>query len=275
MTPTTHGIDWGNLETGFQPGRAHEGLYIVRGLPGTGKTTFASGCPDSLLIDCDPQHGGKYVMGGRAARANVTNWDEFDKLHKTLLKDAKENKDGRRFKMVIVDPASLFLNHCRAAMCKKLGVPEIDGFDHGKVANLFREKLLDLAYNGYYWIVVDQLMRRTALAKAGGEAVFTEALLPNSVVKYLEADCHHILTISLQPQAVTENVNGKPVQRMTMTGRIVETKPGTQKTSIANPKSRVWLPEKFNLPNANSAAIWDSFSATYDKAVADMQDAIK
>lgn len=271
MPVTTHGIDWSNLESGFKPGSAAEALYVLRGLPGVGKTSFASGCPNSLLLDCDPQAGGRYAVGARAERATVNNWASFLKVFDNLMKDAKTNGAERRFKTVIIDPAGIFLQHCREETKRRLGVAEIEGFDHGKVANLFREKLLDLAYAGYYWIVIDQLVKRTALQKGGSEAVFVEALLPQSAVKYMELDCHHILTMSLKPVMVDEiGANGKKTQKMQMSGRVLETKPGTSKTSIANPKSRVWLPEAIDIPFGTSAKSWDAFSAAYDTAVHEM-----
>jgi len=272
MPVNTHGIDWSDLEKGFRPGTAAEALYVLRGLPGVGKTSFAMGCPNSLMLDCDPQQGSKYVVGPRSESRPVTSWASFTKEFDRLMKDAKTNGKERRFKTVIIDPAGIFLNHCREETKRKLGVTDIEGFDHAKVAGLLREKTLDLAYAGYYWIIIDQLVRRTALQKGGTETVYNEALLPQSANKYLELDCHHILTMSLKSVTETVMVNGKPVMRASMSGRIIETKPGTAKTSIANPKSRVWLPESIDIPKGNAASSWDVFSAAYDKAVQEMAE---
>lgn len=266
-------VDWSDVKKGFDPGKASQAFYLVRGKPGVGKTTFASGIEESLLVDCDPAEGGKYVVGPRAERKSVRSWEQFEEIHARLKKDAIENKDKRRFKTVIIDPAGQLLTFCRDRIKKKLGVDEITGFDHGTVASLFREKYLDLLNHGYYLVITDHEIDMRSLQKGGIEKIVTEALLPQSITKYLEQDCHHILTLTLDhvTRDVIDPVTKKPKLDKVLTFRIT-TRPG-KRTSIANPKARVWLPEVLeDLPQVGDASkLWDHFAAQYDKAVAAMR----
>ncbi len=271
-------VNWDNLEEGFDPGLPHQAFYVVRGKPGTGKTTLVCGCPDSLHLDCDPMSGGKYVVRGRAKRRPVTSWAEWCRERDRLIEDAKVNKDKRRFKAIIIDPAGHFYGYCMESVKQKLGVEEITGFEYGDVAREMRREWLKLLNAGYGVFLTDHIVSRFALVKgSSGEQQIDEALLPNSVVKLLEQDCHHVITTVLEPARVDEvdPKTGKSIAR-TKLKYVWTTKPG-RKTSLANPKSRVWLPEVFtNVPQVGTAAdLWDHFADEWSKAVKVMQEANK
>lgn len=268
VKPKSTSVDWSGLERGFSPGEPGDALYLLRGFAGTGKTSFACGFPKSLLIDCDPMNGGKYVVGGSAERERVNSWDKLDDITKRLEADTRINGANRRFNMVIIDPTSIFQTFIAAAVMKKFGLESIEGFDHGKVGKAVRDFLFRLTDAGYYWTVVDQLTRRFALSK-NGETPVTEALLNTSTTKYLENDCHHILTMTLVPESKTVTEGGK-TKVVTTTKRVLETKPSFNKTTIANAKSRVWLPEKIELPTGTAADMYREFKRVYDEAASVM-----
>lgn len=262
-------------KNGFDPGQSYEANYVIRGKPGTGKTTIACGCPYAVHGDCDPSGAGRFVVNGRSQRVGIRDAAMFDAFIKELIEDATKKGDDRRFKVVILDPAGQILNFCRQLMCKKLGVTDIEGFDHGKVASLFRKYLLDLNAVGYYWILIDHELD-TRMPKSGGtEIILTEPLLPQSINKFVEQDCHHILTMKLEPESVAVKDNKGLLRQETKLTHRITTKPG-RKTSLANPKARIWLPEVITgLPETgDSADIWDYFDNQCQQAIARMYEQV-
>lgn len=262
-------VDWSDLKQGFAPGEPWASFYVIRGKPGVGKSTLAYGIPDSVVADMDPAEGGKYVVGARAKRKRITTWAELQEFKAKLKADAGPNAT---FKVVILDPAGQLLTLCRHRIKEKLKVEDIEGFDHGKVNSLFREQYLDLINWGYYPVIIDHEVDIRMLQKGGSEKIVTEALLPGGITKYLDQDCHHTLTMTLTPSVVSvkDAKTGRERAATHLTFGIT-TKPG-RRTSLVNPKTRIWLPEELkDIPQTGDASVvWDHFAAECHKAIAKM-----
>ena len=223
-------------------------------------------------MDADPGGGGRYVVNPRSDRLQVSSHDEYMAVHKTLLADAEANGPDRRYDVVIWDPGGGFLGFANEYTRKQLGVEEITGFDHNKVAANMRNMWLELLRAGYWLLMTDHL-RKKLISKTGEkEEIVTEALLPASVLKYLEQDCHHIFTLGLEwiPVTVVDPKSGKEKMDKKLLYH-VSTRPG-RRTSLANPKTRVWLPEEFpEWPQSgDSSELWDAYDAIFQKSITAM-----
>lgn len=264
-------IDWSHTESGFDPGEPWEAFYVIRGKPGSRKTSFVAGIPRSLILSFD-RKGANFAIGSRAERSNCFDWKSYCLNHDMLMNDAAKNGDGRRFVVVSFDPAGLFHLLCKAEMERKLGC-EIEGFDWAKVASLFREKLLDLSRAGYYWNVCDHLLTKVLKLQGGGEKEITEPLMPASVNGKLDQDCSYVLTFGTTSDSsvVMDPKTKKRVTTQTHKFEIT-TRPG-KRTSMTNPKARVWLPTTFEIPNScrTSAEMYDYYCEVYRTAVREMQ----
>jgi hypothetical protein len=112
-----------------------EYVSLIYGRAGIGKTTWAAGFPNSLLLSCERVSKGVEAYDFNWENGGVTSWEIF-----LAAVDLIEKNPGK-FKTVVIDTAEALYQHCFNFICKKLGVDHpSDGRDFGKAWAMIKDE---------------------------------------------------------------------------------------------------------------------------------------
>lgn len=262
---------WDHLTSGFSPPLPGDENLILRSLPGGGKTTFLMSDPNTLHL-CGELQGASWVVGSRCETDFLGDWKRFDYNMNLLEQDARKNGEKKRFRSVSLDTIGQIIESVFAPhWCELNKVKEIEGFDHGKLAKYVMYWLRKINQWGYAWHLGDHILtQRVTVNKT--EKIVTESVLTQSIRKLIDQECSQILTLELRDIRTDENGKALPIDQWRKECWAT-TKPGS-KTSLANPKARVWIPQEFKIPSVEEDPEGYGFlayEAVYNKAIERMQ----
>lgn len=250
--------NWDDLEPCFNPPGPAETNIVLRSKPGIGKTTLLAGNPTALMVSCETG-GAEAAVGSRARQKILREWPDFHDLMARLETDAKE--DARQFTTVCIDTIGQFAEKfAYPYWCSKNGCTEVEGFDWPKAAKFLMNFLRKLNNMGYAWHVTDHLIDKVIKSTTGAEKIITESVLPNTLIKLLDQECSYILTLELVQETKDARGQSLPLDKRPWKC-IASTKPG-RKTSLANPKTRIWLPDTFEVPILNGWKYFEEICQT-------------
>lgn len=263
---------WDFLTKPFEPPSATKANLIIRGRPGTCKTSFLLSNKDTLTTSYEAQ-GADWVVGKQGEFELVQDWETFNKLMTLLEKDAKDNGDARRFWAVGIDTAAQWLDKIMFPQwCKLNGVKEVEGFDFAKAAKFAMMYLRKLNQWGYAWHLTDHILDKV-ISTGTSEKVVTESVLTQSFRKLIDGECSHILTFELRNVTTGPDGRALPVDKR-FKECWVTTQPG-RRTSLENPKARVWLPQEFRIPSVEvdpKCYGWLAYDQAHEAAVERMKE---
>ena len=156
--------DWAKLgvQTGYNPKPAEDlNLYIV-GPSGEGKTTFESSIPDSMILDFDKS--AESVVGTRAMRVPIQNYEHYMQITKKLIDDGKAGKHVVR--RISIDTTDEWIGMIKLRLQTEKGVDDISEFgSQGKGWAMIRERcwsrLRALQEAGFVWSCVGHMITKT------------------------------------------------------------------------------------------------------------------
>ena len=138
--------------------RGLKGKYIcVYGLPKVGKTTFASQCPNNLLLGFE--HGWNALAGVKAV--DITSWADF----KLVLNQLKKPEAQEMYETITIDTVGLAWNLCEDYICAKNGVASIGDIPWGAGYSLctkeFAEAIKKITQLGYGLVIIAHVDKKT------------------------------------------------------------------------------------------------------------------
>ena len=156
--------DWAKLGvvTGYNPKSAEDlNLYIV-GPSGEGKTTFDSSIPDHLILDFDK--AAESIVGSRAMRVPIQNYEHYMEITKKLIDDGKAGKHLAH--RVSFDTTDEWLGMIKLRLQIEKSVDDITEFgSQGKGWSMIRERcwsrLRELQEAGFVWSCVGHMITKT------------------------------------------------------------------------------------------------------------------
>jgi len=126
---------------------------LIFGAPGTGKTTFCSKCPSTLILATEP--GTDFVDSGKI---DIKNWATFKQLVNELyllyesIKQGKESPESWVWHSFVIDIIDNLSQMCRDYVCYKKNLQYPPANDFGKtwsqITQEFKTELRKLMYMG-------------------------------------------------------------------------------------------------------------------------------
>ena len=133
-------------------------ITLIYGPAKSGKTTFGSQMPDSLLLAFER---GYNAIPGIIAQ-DITTWGEMKQVVRELKKPAVKDK----FKSIIIDTVDIAANCCQKYICNQLGIENIgdggwttNGWD--KYKKEFEDTFRVLAQLGYAILFISHDKEKT------------------------------------------------------------------------------------------------------------------
>ena len=210
---------------------------LIHGLPGTGKTTFASTIGDNVIIAA-LERG---YLNLSVYAVDITSWESF--------KDFCRSLKGSAFKTIAIDTTDILYNLCSKDVCKKNGWADPADGEYGKGFNAVKSEFMGVlnAVNmaGYSLVFISHSKEREAKTANGAEIKTMATSMSPSIELvvsamvdfcfFLYADSNgvrHIRT-NKSPHYLAKDRSGKLPDKMPLdfkliqkylTGEIVKTK---------------------------------------------------
>ena len=276
-TPNTVPVipaDWAKLgvETGYNPKSAEDlNLYIV-GPSGEGKTTFESSIPDNMILDFDKS--AESIVGTRAMRVPILNYDHYMKITQKLIDDGKAGKHVVH--RVSIDTTDEWVGMIVNQLQKEKGVEDITDFgSHGRgwamIIKRCWSRLRELEHAGFVWSCVGHMITKTETNPVTRKE---RTVIRDSVFPTMSAQIVNSSDFKLTIYYLSTTVK-KPVNKKLGSGQIIkqmkETVVPTYYLNSITTEERQGkmrgvsdMNRKFEIPLINA---WDVFKKHYDVAV--------
>jgi len=260
---------------------------LLLGFSGSGKTTFVSSIPRALLLSFQ-DNGASSIIGPRADRLFVPDWQTYEKVANQLRSDARAGK--RLWDTIVFDTVDEWYNILAERVVqiwnnrynkKAESINEVgkEGRGFSDAASLLERELDSLKSVGYSWHLTGHLTEkrinkgdepttvvRPVLTNSAFKVVIRKAYLKCEVTPFYVRKADKVLTL---PNGVEKTVK-------------VDLNPSDWRTefyltihsadALAEEESKVrlpHLPDKILLPPHGA---WDVFCQCWDEAVAKCRD---
>lgn len=229
--------------------------YLVIGPPKFGKTSWACGIPDALLVAFEAGHSfqeaHKVVIDKWAGQHDIYEDDEGVRhMTMTQLKDILLSSN--RFKTVIIDTADMAAKSCGDYICKQKGwAHPKEGGDFGvgydiAVTSPFRQMIGEIMRSGRGVIFITHSQEKESKLKSA--TAKKETTLPGGVHKFVHTQADVILHGSF----------GKHLKGSKARDRIFQTAPDEETLAGTRAKG-INLPPRFIVDEQEPWAQWCSF----------------
>ena len=266
--------DWVKLgvQTGYNPKPAEDlNLYIV-GPSGEGKTTFESSIPNSLILDFDK--GAESVVGTRALRVPIANYEHYMQITQKLIDEGKAGK--HIIHRVSIDTTDEWVGMIKLQLQKEKGVDDITEFgSKGHGWAMIRERcwsrLRELEAAGFVWSCVGHLSTRNETNPATNKE---RTVTRDSVFPTMSAQIVNSSDFKLTIYYISKTIN-TPIMKKLTSGQLIKQNKETVvpvyyldslTTAERQGKGRgaPGMNRKFEIPLLNA---WDVFVKNYNTAI--------
>jgi hypothetical protein len=263
--------------SGFNPPKANESVMVVLGLAGAGKSTFAASIPDSLHISFQ-EHGASSILGGRAPHIVIKGYEEYQKLKRQLLEDAR--KKTSPFQSITIDTVDEWFENCfcdkiiadfnskqAGRNARHIGEAGAEGRGYSDAAALLKAEIKDLEEAGYGLLLTGHLIEKTITVQ-GEKRTVQRTLLPDSAFRVLKV----LAYIKAQIQTVTITTEKKMINGKVAT---ITLNPSTYKRSCqlavisedSGSEVKKRLPHLKTLIDLPPQDGWSAFEKEYNDAI--------
>lgn len=267
--------DWAKLglQVGYNPKPAEDlNLYVV-GPSGEGKTTFDSSIPDNMILDFDKS--AESIVGSRAMRVSVNNYEHYMQITQKLIDDGKAGK--HIVHRISIDTTDEWLGIIVNRLQAEKGVDDITEFgSQGHGWAMIRERcwsrLRELEQAGFVWSCVGHMITKTETNPVTHKerTVIRDAAFPSFAAKIVRSS-----DFKLTIYCINKEIE-KQTERKLPGGQIIKVPCGTEMTSKyyldsyttaereGKGRAAPGMIRKFEIPLFNA---WDVFRYNYNEAI--------
>lgn len=270
------------VKSGYDPLPVDEIRMFLIGPPGSGKTSFVSSIPDTLVLDAE--NGARAVPAARAARIYIKSHDQLLTVLEKLVADGKAGR--RPFKRIVFDTVDQIIEIFAAYLADLKGVEHIGdygsrGAGYFLLRNHFWTWVERLESAGYCWTIVGHQTEKT-VNKPGTnrEETVTRPVVFDTIQKVIFRNCEIYATITpINEQSVQTYQQTLPGGRKVNRQRTVHTT--AHKMFLADIKNTGAEIKRRGVPNLQTMIDlpiqngWDVFADVYNKAVQSLTKLLK
>jgi GTPase SAR1 family protein len=161
-------------------------ISMVYGMPGVGKSTFASKLPSSLFLATEPGQNFLEVF-----KVDINSWDDLLLLGPELAKNPNHG-----FKTLIIDTIDIMYGHCEKWICKKEGIKHISDSGFGKGYGLVKDEFQRVIFkftNGLgLGIMFISHAKERSLEKTNTKFTIVDNSMGNSTSQFITSMCDFV-----------------------------------------------------------------------------------